>query len=86
MYPTLYHAFVDLFGIELSGLKFLNSFGFFVALAFLAAGWTLSLELKRKTASGLLSNTTRTVMEGAPARPLDLFLNGLMGFVLGWKV
>lgn len=85
MYPTLYHAFVDLFGIELSGLKFLNSFGFFVALAFLVAGWTLSLELTRKTRQGLITGTTRMVWEGQPARPLDLFLNGLMGFVIGWK-
>jgi phosphatidylglycerol:prolipoprotein diacylglycerol transferase len=85
MYPTLYHAVQDLFGIGLGGLKFLNSFGFFVALAFLVAGWTLSLELARKTASGLLTNTTRTVTEGAPARPLDMVLNGLVGFIVGWK-
>lgn len=85
MYPTLYHAFQDLFGIGLGGLKFLNSFGFFVALAFLVAGWTLRMELQRKTASGLLRNTTRTVVEGAPARPLDMFLNGLVGFIVGWK-
>ena len=38
MYPTLYHAFLDLFGVELPFLKFLNSFGFFVALAFVFTG------------------------------------------------
>ena len=48
MYPTLYHALLDLTGIEWCFLRFLNSFGFFVALAFIAAHWTLSLELRRK--------------------------------------
>ena len=43
MYPTLYHALLDLTGLDLPGLKFLNSFGFFVALAFMAASWTLFL-------------------------------------------
>lgn len=86
MYPTLYHAVHDLFGIGIGGLKFLNSFGFFVALAFLAAAWTLKLELQRKTAQGLLKNGTATIIEGAPARPLDMVLNGLVGFILGWKV
>ncbi len=54
MYPTLYHAFLDLFGIDLPGLKFLNSFGFFVAIAFVAAHYTLASELRRKTSQGLL--------------------------------
>ena len=48
MYPTLYHVFYDWFGVEWSWAKMLNSFGFFVALAFIAASYTLTLELKRK--------------------------------------
>ena len=42
MYPNLYYAFRDLFGIEITGLRFVNSFGFFVALAFLFAAWVLT--------------------------------------------
>lgn len=34
MYPNLYYAFKDLFGIELSGLKLVNSFGFFCGALF----------------------------------------------------
>jgi phosphatidylglycerol:prolipoprotein diacylglycerol transferase len=49
MYPNLYYAFKDLFGVELSGLKLVNSFGFFVALAFITAAFVLTAELKRKS-------------------------------------
>lgn len=85
MYPTLYHAFLDLFGVELPFLKFLNSFGFFVALAFIAASWTLGKELVRKQAQGLIQPTRRNVTIGAPATPLELAINAAIGFVLGWK-
>jgi hypothetical protein len=48
MYPNLYYAFKDLFGIELNGLKLVNSFGFFVALSFILSAWILTIELRRK--------------------------------------
>ncbi len=54
MYPTLYHALLDLSGLDLPFLRFVNSFGFFVALAFVFASWTLSLELRRRERIGLL--------------------------------
>ena len=85
MYPTIYHALLDLTGLDLPILKFLNSFGFFVALAFIAASWLLSSELKRKEALGLVRATTRTIIVGVPARPLELAMQGLIGFLLGWK-
>jgi hypothetical protein len=37
MYPNLYYAFKDIFGVEWNWLRIFNSFGFFVALAFIAA-------------------------------------------------
>ncbi len=86
MYPTLYHAFLDLFGLDLPFLKFLNSFGFFVALAFVFASWTLSLELRRKTSDGLMRPVKRTIIEGAPATPAELVTNGIIGFIIGWKL
>ncbi|HMU15061.1 MAG TPA: prolipoprotein diacylglyceryl transferase, partial [Flavobacteriales bacterium] len=86
MYPTLYHAFLDLFGLDIPALKFLNSFGFFVAVAFMFAHWTLSLELKRKTQQGLLRATHRKVIVGEGPKPLEMLAQGLMGFVVGWKV
>lgn len=85
MYPTLYHAILDILGLDLPGLKFLNSFGFFVAVAFILASWTLGLELKRKAVQGVLKPTTRTVITGLPATPMELIASGSLGFLLGWK-
>jgi len=86
MYPNLYYAFKDLFGIELSGLKLINSFGFFVALCFIISAWALTLELRRKQQQGLFSFTDEKIVIGAPASILDLFLNFVLGFVFGYKI
>ncbi|MBL7938541.1 MAG: prolipoprotein diacylglyceryl transferase [Flavobacteriales bacterium] len=85
MYPTLYHALLDLTGLDLPFLKFLNSFGFFVALAFLFASWTLGIELRRKEGQGLLQPSIRKVTVGLPASPMELAWSGLIGFLVGWK-
>lgn len=86
MYPNLYYAFRDLFGIEATGLRFVNSFGFFVALSFLAAAWVLTHELKRKERAGLLSGQMVKIMVGKPAGAGDLLLNFILGFILGYKI
>ena len=74
MYPTIYHLFLDWFGLEISFFKFLNSFGFFVALAFIAASWTLSRELKRKENEGLLQPIKAKVTVGEGPKALDLMI------------
>ena len=56
MYPNLYFLFEDLFGFSHPFLKLINSFGFFVALAFIAGSYTLSRELKRKEEEGSTGN------------------------------
>jgi prolipoprotein diacylglyceryl transferase len=86
MYPNLYYAFKDLFGVDLPFLRFINSFGFFVALAFLAAAAILSRELQRKSGQGLLQPVEEQVMVGQPATIPDLLINFLLGFVLGYKI
>lgn len=86
MYPNLYYAFRDLFGIDLPALRFINTFGFFVALAFIISAIVLAAELRRKSKQGLLQPTEIQVMVGKPASATDILLNFLLGFLLGYKI
>lgn len=86
MYPNLYYAVKDLFGFEITGLKLINSFGFFVAIAFIAASAVLSAELKRKEKEGLLIHEEEKMIVGAPASLQELFFNFLLGFIFGYKI
>lgn len=86
MYPNLYFAFKDLFGVEWPFLRFVNSFGFFVAIAFILSAIVLAAELKRKSSEGLLHPKEMQVMVGQPATAGELLLNFLLGFLLGFKI
>ena len=50
MYPNISYLLNDLFGINIP--LPIQTFGFFVAIAFLLSSWTLSIELKRKEDEG----------------------------------
>lgn len=86
MYPNLYFAFKDLFGIEWWPLYYVNSFGFFVAIAFIVCAIVLASELRRKSKQGLFQPTEMQVMVGQPATIAELGLNFLLGFLLGYKI
>ena len=43
MYPTIYHALLDLFGIDWGWTRMLNSFGFFVAIAFAVGSYFMGV-------------------------------------------
>lgn len=86
MYPNLYYAFKDLLGIEIQALRFVNSFGFFVAMAFIAGAYFLAKDLKRKEQEGKLSYKEETVIKGKPASTGELLINFIIGFLLGYKI
>jgi len=86
MYPNLYYAFKDIFGIDISGLKLVNTFGFFVALAFIASAWVLTMELRRKENLGHFTYTEENITIGAPANLQELLINFLLGFIFGFKI
>lgn len=86
MYPNLYYLFKDLFGIDVRGLKIVNTFGFIVAICFLVAAWLLIKELKRKQAGGAFTYTETKITIGKPASFSELLLNFFLGFLLGYKL
>lgn len=86
MYPNLYYAFKDLFGVEWTGLRFINTFGFFVALAFIVAAFVLTLELKRREREGMLHAEEVKIVVGKPAGVSELLMNFFLGFLLGFKI
>lgn len=84
MYPTLSDLLKDLFGINLP--LPIQMFGFMVAMAFVIGHYVIAAELKRKSQLGLMMPITRTVIEGLPASRNELLMNGLFGFLLGFKI
>ncbi|MCB9045982.1 MAG: prolipoprotein diacylglyceryl transferase [Chitinophagales bacterium] len=87
MYPDFQYLLQSLLGTDMpEWLGIFKTFGFFVALAFLAAAWTLSLELKRKETLGLLHPTTSTIEVGKPATTAEIVWSALSGLLIGFKV
>jgi phosphatidylglycerol---prolipoprotein diacylglyceryl transferase len=86
MFPNLYYAFKELFGLSLPVLKIVNSFGFFVAISFLLCAWLLVKELKRKQALGQFNYTEAMMTFGKPVTPGDLAINFIIGFIFGYKI
>lgn len=85
MYANFRELFYYTLGIDIPFLAVINTFGFFVALAFLVAATLLKKELQRKEAEGLLKPTTKKVIKGMPASIFDIATSALLGFVVGYK-
>lgn len=86
MYPNLYYVFKDWFGVHWGGLSILNTFGLMVAMGFVTAAIVLSKELQRKEKEGLLSPREEVIIVGKPATFSELLINGLVGFLFGFKI
>lgn len=83
MYPTV-SEFLKSIGIDLK--LPIQTFGFFVALAFAVAAYLLGRELKRKQNEGLIQPQTRKRTIGAPADPMEYVYNAIGGFFIGYKL
>jgi hypothetical protein len=66
--------------IDVPFFKVINSFGFFVALSFLAAAWLLIKELRRKQALGEFTYVETAVQIGKPASATEIIINFLLDF------
>ena len=83
MYPRLSDLINGIFGIEL--MMPIQTYGFFVALAFMFGGLIVYLELKRKEKENILFPVEKSRIKGKPVSAWDLIINGLIGFILGYK-
>lgn len=86
MYPSIYYAVKDLFGWDLPFLKMVQTFGFFVAVAFIVAAYFWTKELKRKENEGLVGSTTIKILKGQKATTAELTISVIIGFLIGYKL
>lgn len=84
MYPSISDLLQDLFGIHLP--LPVQTFGFFVAIAFFVSAWVLSQELKRREKLGWLQGTEEKRWVGKSASSSELIWNFVIGFVIGFKL
>jgi len=83
MFPTLSDLVAYLFHIHIRIP--LETLGLFMALSFVVTYMAFVSEFKRKEAQGLIRPFKRTVVIGAPASVVELAVNGLLGFIFGYK-
>lgn len=84
MYPKISDFFNDIFGTHI--VLPIQSFGFFVALAFLAAFAVINREYLRMTANGIFGKKPTQVRISGPMSIGEVALNFLIYFVVGYKL
>ena len=83
MFPKLSDLINYLFGSQID--LPVQTYGFFLALAFLVGGIVLRIELKRKEKEGLLQLRSRTIHSNKPVSLFEIIPGIILSSVIGWK-
>tara|TARA_B100001142_G_scaffold313968_1_gene350985 strand:- start:203 stop:1348 length:1146 start_codon:yes stop_codon:yes gene_type:complete len=83
MYPTISHLIYDLFGINIP--LPIQTFGFWVAMAFLAAYYVIKKELIRKEKEGFIKEVVIKETIGKSLSPFQIMNSLITGFLVGFK-
>ena len=86
MYANFRYSIYDIFGVDLPWMRVVQTYGFFLAMAFLVSGVVLMQELRRREKVGLLKGVYEKYTVGAPATMWELANNALIGFIIGFKL
>lgn len=83
MYPRISDLINDLLGTHF--VLPVQTYGFMVAMAFLAAGYILYLELGRKEKTGIIQSGSKKVTKGKMPPAGDYIVSGVLYFIIGFK-
>ncbi|MFA4864160.1 MAG: prolipoprotein diacylglyceryl transferase family protein [Bacteroidales bacterium] len=84
MYPRISDLINNLLGTDIS--LPVQTYGFFVALAFIFAGWVVYIELRRKERESIILPHEKIRIEGKPASIQLLAINAVISFFIGYKL
>jgi phosphatidylglycerol:prolipoprotein diacylglycerol transferase len=84
MYATISDLINDLFGIYIP--LPIQTFGFFMGVAFMAAYWLTASELKRKEAAGLLFPLSKKIILNKRVTVQEYIIQVFFGALIGFKV
>ena len=84
MYPTISHLIEDIFGVYIP--LPIQTFGLWVAVAFICAAYVIKLELERKEKNGLISSTAINKIIGRKLTTLEIITSLISGFIIGFKL
>lgn len=84
MYPRLSDLINALFGTDI--ILPVQTYGFFVAMAFVTGGLIVYLELRRKEKEKIILPRKKVQITGKPASLKDILISAVISFIIGYKL
>ena len=85
MYPNFRYFIYDWTGLDVPALAVVQMYGFWLAMAFLASGFFMMVEMRRREKLGWLKGVYETETIGKAASLGEIATHFVLGFLLGFK-